>query len=294
MATIHLFHQFDDFHRMANGGLSSKHTDIQVFRFEELSKETKEATPLFKTDFYQIGLFEKVQFEITYFDQTVPVTHQGVVVMFKPGQTISFEKTDPFAEGIAVMFKADFVGMHWEQWNVVRDFALLNPQHNSVIFPNAKAFQELFEIGRKMHALYQKDLVEAELEALKQWSMALMQQLNQMANYQEMQSIHPHAWGTALHFKHLVGKHIHETKWVSDYAQMMHLTEKTLFNHLKLTSNPSPKSVINAFIIEESKALLKRQTPIHEVAEYFKFTDASHFSHFFKMQTGVNPKHFKK
>jgi AraC-like DNA-binding protein len=71
------------------------------------------------------------------------------------------------------------------------------------------------------------------------------------------------------------------------------LTEKTLINHIRKTTETTPKEFISSLIVEESKAMLAHKATVDQVASYFNFTDQAHFSNFFRKKTGKSPREFK-
>ena len=81
-------------------------------------------------------------------------------------------------------------------------------------------------------------------------------------------------------------------KKVKEYAEALHLTEKTLMkllkNILKSTSN-----IIYKQIIMEAKRLLNTGISIKETAYSLNFDDPGHFSKFFKTKTNISPSEFQ-
>jgi AraC family transcriptional regulator, transcriptional activator of pobA len=290
---IQHFQDFNAFHRMANGALQTRHEDIQVFTFAEIGKDAVQDTPLFKTSFYQIGLFSKVQFEVSHFGNSKIVDQKNAVVLFKPGQTCAFSKSDPNASGYAIMFQEHFIDWRLNNSNTLRDFSILNPQVDCVLFLDDPVFADLLHTAERMHAEYRRTLDDWTLNILKLYAHILIEKINRISKHspQPATSIQ---FKTTQDFKNLVYRHLHETKTVSDYADMLCITEKTLIKHLRHTMQTTPTDFINHLIVAESKAMLQRQASVDEVAAYFNFTDQAHFSNFFRNKTGQNPARFKK
>jgi AraC-like DNA-binding protein len=278
---------------MANGGLEASHADVQVFKFSDIGKESVKETPLFKTNFYQIGLFSEVRFEVNYFGNQQVVDQKNVVVMFKPGQTCSFSKTDPNAKGYAIMFKENFIDWRLNNSNTLKDFSILNPAFNCVLFLSNEVFTDLIEIAQKMYIEYNGILDDTTLNITKLYSQLLIEKINRLCVQSENLNLNKIYFTTTQTFKSLVYQNIHKTKNVSDYAEMLCMTEKTLINHIKQITTFTPKEFINQLIIAESKAMLSSKATIDEVSTYFNFTDQAHFSNFFKKHTGHSPFKFK-
>lgn len=292
-STINHFTDFNDFHRMANGALQARHEDVQVFEFSEVGEHAVKETPLFKTNFYQVGLFNDVQFEVSHFGTKQVVNRKNAVVMFKPGQTCSFSKTDPNAKGYAIMFKEHFIDWRLNNTNTLRDFSILNPAFECVLFLDDHMFNDLIGIAEKMNYEYKNSLSASSLNIMRLYCQILIEQLNRICSQHILPLANSVQYKTTQEFKALVYKNIHKTKTVADYAEMLFMTEKTLINHIRHTTESTPKEFISALIVEESKAMLSHRATVDQVATYFNFTDQAHFSNFFRNKTGQNPNEFK-
>jgi len=279
---------------MANGRIRSHHPDIHVFRFEDVGSDAVQQTPLFKTNFYQIGLFKQVQFEVSYFGITKSITKQNAVVLFKPGQTISFSKADPQASGYAVMFREFFIEWRLDNLNTLKDFSILKPDYNCVFFVDDTAFGELLDVAEKMHHEYKENLPHYSSNILSLYCQILIEKINRLNSESVIAPQNSIQFKTTQDFKSLVFHHIHSTKTVADYAEMLSVTEKTLIAHVKQTIGHTPKEFINLVVAEESKAMLVNKATVDQVSTYFNFTDQAHFSNFFRKMTGKTPREFKK
>lgn len=93
----------------------------------------------------------------------------------------------------------------------------------------------------------------------------------------------------------LVETHFRDKHKVSDYALLLNKTPKTLSNLFAKYNNKKPLQIINDRLVLEAKRLLQfSEKPSKEIAYNLGFSEASHFSKFFKNQVGVSPIHFKK
>ncbi|CAM1373064.1 helix-turn-helix domain-containing protein [Tenacibaculum xiamenense] len=100
---------------------------------------------------------------------------------------------------------------------------------------------------------------------------------------------------TIRKFNLLVEMHFREKHKVSEYANLMNLTSKSLSNIFTRYYNKSPLKVINERIILESKRLLSfSEKNINEISFELGFEEASHFSKFFKTHVGKSPNFYKK
>ena len=96
-------------------------------------------------------------------------------------------------------------------------------------------------------------------------------------------------------FNLLVEQNFKSKHQVSEYADLMHKSPKTLSNlFIKYGAN-SPLQVINERILLEAKRLLLfSEMTSEQIAYELGYKDASHFSRFFKKNQGISPIEFKK
>jgi AraC-like DNA-binding protein len=96
-------------------------------------------------------------------------------------------------------------------------------------------------------------------------------------------------------FNILVEQHFKEKHQVSEYAELLYKSPKTLSNFFKKHDVKSPLKIINDRITAEAKRLLLYSDKnAEEIAYELGYNEPSHFSKFFKKQTGQSPLSFRK
>lgn len=82
---------------------------------------------------------------------------------------------------------------------------------------------------------------------------------------------------------------------VSDYAQLLNKSPKTIANQFKLLGLESPSKMIQQRILVEAKRyLMYSDLSIKEIAFHLGFEDASAFSNYFKNRANITPGQFRE
>ena len=96
-------------------------------------------------------------------------------------------------------------------------------------------------------------------------------------------------------FNFLVDMHYKSKRKVSDYAEMLFKSPKTLSNLFSIYNQKSPQQIILDRLALEAKRLIHftdRQN--QEIAFDLGFNDPAHFSRFFKKMTGKTPPEYRE
>ena len=96
-------------------------------------------------------------------------------------------------------------------------------------------------------------------------------------------------------FNYLVDLNFKEKRKVSDYAELLFKSPKTLSNLFAIYNQKSPQQIIHERITLEAKRLIQfSDKQNQEIAFDLGFNDAAHFSKFFKKMTGKSPSLYRE
>lgn len=98
-----------------------------------------------------------------------------------------------------------------------------------------------------------------------------------------------------IQLRHAVEKNFRRTHSVKEFASILHVSNKQLNDLCRKYTDRSALEFIHARIIVEAKRLLLfSEKPIKEIAYTLNFTDAAHFSNFFRQKSGFTPLEFRE
>jgi len=97
-----------------------------------------------------------------------------------------------------------------------------------------------------------------------------------------------------IQLRNAVEKNFRKMHSVAEFAGLLHISTRQLNQLCRDHTGVSPLEFIHARIITESKRLLKfSNKPIKQIAYDLHFTDAAHFTNFFKQKTTFTPLEFR-
>jgi AraC family transcriptional activator of pobA len=92
----------------------------------------------------------------------------------------------------------------------------------------------------------------------------------------------------------LVEEHFRRERLLSFYADKLAMTPDRLNDHVKRATGVTAGHLIRQRVLTEAKRqLVCTGAPIHEIAYDLAFSDPSHFTRFFRKQTGTTPQEFR-
>jgi len=94
--------------------------------------------------------------------------------------------------------------------------------------------------------------------------------------------------------RRLLDEHFRKQRLISFYAEKLAMTPDRLNDHVKRVTGVTAGHMIRQRVLTEAKRqLVFTNQAIHEVAYALSFSDPSHFTRFFRKQTGMTPQAFR-
>lgn len=102
------------------------------------------------------------------------------------------------------------------------------------------------------------------------------------------------AYSMTLNFRKALKENVCNTHHVKDYADLLCISQASLYRYVTATLGVSPLEVIHEELVTRAKQLLMTSTlTIKEIAEELGICDAMHFAKIFKNVTGESPDSFR-
>lgn len=231
------------------------------------------------------------QWEIDLIPLDIP---SNSIFSLSPGQTLSIPgQSDDF---IIIQFNREFYCVQDHDQEVSCNGILFNGALSTPMLlldtDEQRSFTILLEVIKE--EFNNKDAVQ--LEMLRTVLKRFIIKCTRLARLQFADTfITPQELDIVRHFSALVEKHFRSLHKVSDYADLMNKSPKTLSNVFKTLGERTPLQIIHhRIILEAKKLLLYTDKSSKEISFELNFSDPVQFSRLFKNETGFTPGDFKQ
>lgn len=154
---------------------------------------------------------------------------------------------------------------------------------------------EKFETVWKMFSIEMESSDNLQIEMLQMMLKRYLILCTRLYKDQKQSSVKKYDSDLIRAFNYLVEQHFKTKHTVSEYAQLLHRSPKTLSNIFSKIGKKSPLQFIQERKMLEARRLLYyTDLQIQEVAYELGYDDIQAFSRFFKKQEGVSPTKYKE
>ncbi|WP_242270532.1 helix-turn-helix transcriptional regulator [Bacillus cereus group sp. BfR-BA-01425] len=270
--------------------------DLEIFLVSDLKQRTpKEKMHItYRYEFYM--LICVIQGECIQWIDFEPIScRTGTILTVSPGQVHNFGHDENW-DGWIILFRSEFL---------IPNASTLNEHKLALDFDRLPSILNLnnTELSRgimSIQRMVEDSLVEGEEEdvhmLLRYQLYAFVAWINILYKQKHMQdNNHSQTSLRFTKFQKLVEECFAELSHVSEYAIRLNCTEKTLNRATMAAVGISAKALISARINLEAKRLLMHTDySISDIAEKLNFKEPTHFSKFFKRETGCTPTEFRQ
>lgn len=270
---------------------------FNVFPLEPFVGKNAKPVPYVKRDYFKIMLcIGHCQF--VYADQVLEVEKQ-TLVFSNPHIPYKVKHLNEVSGGFFCIFNADF----FQQFGNLNQYSLFHPQGNHV-------FELTDQDVKKVSAVYEKMFGEIKSSYVHKYDVLrnLAFELIHFALKKEpFLQLHSQQYNASQRistmFLELLERQFpiddnhasisHRT--ASEFAKQLNIHVNHLNRALKETTQRTTSQIISERILKEAKILLEHSTwSVADIAFALGFTEATHFSNFFKKHTQVSPSTYRK
>ncbi|MGG4132177.1 helix-turn-helix transcriptional regulator [Paenibacillus illinoisensis] len=270
--------------------------DLEIFSFSELKERTPEGKMYipYRYEFYMLVCV--TEGECKQWIDFQPITCKaGTLLVVSPNQVHNFGHDENW-EGWIILFRSEFL---------IPDTSTINEQKLALDIERLPKISNLTasELSRVVE-LIQRMAEDATIEGMEEDVIMLLRYqlytcmiwLNMLNKHKQDQNHTSSLISQRFtNFQKLLEKHFFEWNHVNDYASVLQCTEKTLSRATMESAGISAKAYITARILLEAKRLLVHtDQTISEISNKLNFKEATHFSKFFKRETGCTPSEFRQ
>lgn len=270
--------------------------DLEIFRVSNL----KQRTPIermhitYRYEFYMLicvtqgNCIQLVDFE--------PIScSTGTLLVISPSQVHNFGDFNNW-DGWIILFRSEFLIPTASTLNELKLAFDLEKIPKKLNLNNDDLCRGIDSIERMVEDSIIEGTEEDIHMLLRYQLYAFVTWLNVLHKREQMHdTIHSRASLRFISFQKLVEKHFSELSHVSEYAIRLNCSEKTLTRATMAAVGKSAKAFISARInLEAKRILVHTDYSISDIAEKLNFKEVTHFSKFFKRETGCTPVEFRQ
>lgn len=233
----------------------------------------------------------KMQWEIDLIPQSID---SNTIFSLSPGQVIFIlDKTEDY---IVIQFNREFYCVQDHDHEVSCNGILFNGALSTPMLQLNEEEQHAFAVILEVMKYEFKNRDEVQLEMMKTVLKRFIIMCTRLAKQQYADKlINPSDMDLVRHFSAMVEKHFRTLHKVSDYADLMNKSPKTLSNVFNALGEKTPLQLIHErIILEAKKLLLYTDKSSKEISFELNFSDPVQFSRLFKNVAGLTPVDFKK
>lgn len=274
--------------------LENEHFDL--FSLDPFLGDNPEPIPYEKRDYYKIMLF-KGKAKVLYADKVIEAKEQ-VLSFSNPLIPCKWIDKEEIKGGLYCIFDKEF----FHQFADFSEYSVFQPGGNHVFELSDEQLEKSVSFFERLFEEFESDY-KHKYDVLRTTVFELMHLAMKMEPSSSIQSKEINAsQRISSMFLDLLERQFpindsHKSinlRTASDFAKQLNVHVNHLNRALKQTTNKTTSELIAERLLQESKILLKHsQQDISEIGYSLGFSEATHFSNFFKKHTEISPSQFR-
>ncbi len=273
--------------------------DFHIHKFSDTPSTWVKETSIFRSNTYSIILLTKgeAKYKIGLSDYHIT---DGSIYFQAPQHLRYYDRLSDW-NGYVIVFMAPFFENHPTLKELVTQFEgfkiaskVVVPLEEENLIETERMFQHLYKISySSSNQRFNKAKALLELIMMQSTEHYNLRYQNQKETKQNR---------IVKQFEQIVEEHLYDITQdkverlitISEIAEQININATYLGEVLKKVTGKTPKEILSDRIVLEARSLLNNtDMAINEIAYFLKFQDASNFTKFFKLKTGVSPSEYR-
>jgi AraC family transcriptional regulator, transcriptional activator of pobA len=292
MIKIPLYSTINDLHQLTGSPLRTSNPLFHCFDMSLTNNLSVTELPPHRVDFYTLALNTETQNLDYTLNNTTFHNPKNFLLCVAPGQVATWQKKGDWF-GYCTFFKAGFLQFN-SSVNFLQQYPFFNISETNLLSLNktqladmAVYFQQILA-EQQSNSSFSTEIIRAAFQAILWQTRRMYEEQKQIMPAQKANDI------ITAQFQFLVNTHFLEKIAVEEYAQLLNITANHLSQTIKNTTGKTAKSFITKRRIDEAMYVLQyTNNDIATIAFHLNFTEPTHFTKFFKKETGMTPNEFR-
>ncbi len=246
-------------------------------------------------EFYQIVWFRhgRGTHRIDFVDYPIK---DNTIFFISPGQIHAFDGNKN-CSGVIVLFNASFLVDEETSESIFLKYNVFNA-YDSLPYYNVseEEAERLMLLVNEMNREYSLTGAFAHKDYMQYLVRLFLIRVQRSGERREIPKLYVSSIAnrTFVRFRQLLEQNFHRVHTVQEYADMLHISARTLTKYVSQSAHCSPLHIINDRIVLEAKRKLQHTSlNIKEIGYSLGFEDPSYFVKFFKRIVGIMPSEFR-
>lgn len=281
-----LFNKISDLYTASSVKRLPNDEAFDILLFNELGAEVKKMMPPHRRGFLTIIFMKDQKSGQISSNQNKHVALSNALLFQGTEHIFSFVR-DENVEGVVLLFNKSFLLPFIENLDIKFPFfSVLNQNLFHLNSKERQFFEQLFSLIYDQSA--KASIVKPLLVALLEKSLQLY------LTYSSEEQFLTKKMLTVRKYKNLINNSFLEKKEVRYYADQLNVSANYLNEIIKSETGISAKRHITERLLLEAKnLLLYSEMDIAEISHILQFSEPTHFTKFFKKETGLTPKNYQ-
>ena len=262
-------------------------SDFDLVHFSQFNQNVRAMMPPHRRNFYTLIFFKDQKAgQISINTQQ----HQALTntILFQGTAHVFSFVRDPQVEGTILLFNKPFLLPFVADVEIAFPFfSILNYNLFHLNHSEQKDFQQMLQV---------MDTEKGNTQVVKSLLMALLEKSKLLYHtYGKEEQFLSKKTRLVRRYKNLINNHFISHKSVDHYATLLSITSNYLNEVVKSETGVSAKKhITERVLLEAQNLLLYTNLDISEISHLLQFSEPTHFSKFFKKETGLTPKNYQE